>query len=62
MRRYDFYQTRWFSNAVKFANERHDVRNVLDHVATNDLVKFVVAEWIRQHAEIVKDVSIGTRI
>ena len=47
-----------FCYAVKLAHEGHHIRHVLDNVAANDLVKFIVGERIRKYAEIVDDVGV----
>ena len=52
----------WLRYAMKLAHERHDVGNMLDHMAANDLVKFVVRERIGQDAQVVNDVSLGARV
>ena len=62
MRSDDFDQTTWFSNSVKFANKRHYVRHVFDHMPANDLVKLIVRERIRKDSEIVNDVSMTARV
>ena len=62
MGRYDADQSAGFCYAMQFADERHDIRDVLDHMAANDLIKFVISERIRQHAEIVNDVCVGARV
>jgi hypothetical protein len=59
MRSDDFYQTPWSSYAMKFANERHHVRHVLNNVTTNDLVKFVVGKRIWNRSQIVNDIRVG---
>jgi len=60
MWRYNFYQTFGFGYSMKLAHKGHDIRNVLNHVAANDEVEIVVGERIRQNAQIVNDVCIGT--
>jgi hypothetical protein len=62
VRRNDFYQTRRFSYAMKLANKRHDVRNVLNDVTANDFIKFVVGKRVRDRAQVVKDIGVGPRI
>ena len=62
VRRNDFYQSAGFSYAVKLADERHDVGDVLDYVTTNDLIKFVIAERIREDTQVVNDVRVRPRV
>ena len=50
MWRHDFYQTRGFGYSMKLAHKRHDIRNVFNHVAANDKVKFIVGKRIRQNS------------
>ena len=47
---------------MQLGDETKHIRNVLDHVTTNDLFKLIVAEWIRKGAEIVNDVCVASRI
>ena len=62
MGRYYFYQTRRFGYAMKFADEGHYVGNVLNHVAANNLIEFIVGKRIRDYAKIVDDVGVATMI
>ena len=62
VRRYDLYQTRGPGYAMKLADERHDVRNVLNDVTTNDFIKFVVGKRIGDRAQVVQDIGVGPRI
>ena len=62
VRRKDFQSTARFCDPVQFRNEAKYVRNVLDHVATNDLFKLIVAERIRERSEIVNDVCMTSRV
>jgi urease gamma subunit len=43
---------------MKLAHKRHNVGNVLDYVAANDLIEFVIAEGIRQNAQVVNHVGV----
>lgn len=43
-------------DAVQFSHKSKHIRNMLDDVSTDDLFKFIVAERIRERAEIVNDV------
>ena len=47
---------------MQFRYEPKYVRDVLDHVTTNDLVEFIVCERIRNDAEIVNDVCVTARV
>src|SRR6267378_2884435 len=40
VRRYHLNAAAWLRNAVKFADKRHHVGNMLDDVATNDFIEF----------------------
>jgi len=51
-----------FRDAVQLRNKAQHVRHVLDNVATNDLVEFVVAERIGEGAEIVNNVCMAPRV
>ena len=62
VRRYYFYQPRRLSYAMKLADKRHNVGNVLDYVAANDLIEFVIAERVRQHTQVVNHVGVRPRI
>jgi hypothetical protein len=62
MRRDDFDQTAGFRYAMKLTDEGHYVRNVFDYVPTNDQIKFVIAERIRQDTQVMNDVSVCPRV
>ena len=62
MRRHNLYQTRWFGYAMKFADKRHDIGDVLDHVTANDLIEFVIGEGIGKYTEVVNHVRISPRV
>src|SRR5689334_14149335 len=49
-------------DAMQLGDKPDHVRHVLNYVATNNLFKLVVAEWIRKDAEIVNDVGVTARI
>lgn len=59
MRGDDFYQTCGFRYAVKFANERHHVGHVFNHMTTDNLVEFVVWKRIGNLSQIMNDVRVG---
>ena len=62
VRRYYFYQTRWFSYAMKVANERHDIGNVFNYVTANNQIKLIFGKRIGNDAEIVNNVCVGAWI
>ena len=47
---------------MQFINEPEHIRNMLDYVATNDLVKLIISEWVRKRSEIVNDISMTSSI
>ena len=58
----NFYQTRRLGYAMQFADKRHYVRYVLNNVAANNLIKFIVGERIRYVAQIVDDIGVAAWI
>ena len=46
-----------FRNTVKLADEGHHVRNMLDDVAGDDQIEFVVGKGIRKVAEVVDHIG-----
>ena len=57
MRRDNLYLAARFRDAMQFIHETKHVRNMLDHVTTNDLFEFIISEWVWKRSEIVSDVS-----
>lgn len=53
----DFYSTTGLGYAVKFGNESHHVRNVLNHVPADDLIEFVFLKGVWHVAKIVNYIS-----
>ena len=62
MGRYDADYSARFCYAVEFADKRHYVRHVLDHVPANYFVKFVISKRIWHHAKVVYHVRVCSRI
>ena len=52
----------WLCDPVQLSDETKHIRNVLDHVAANDLFKLIVAERIGKGSEIVNDVCMASRV
>lgn len=42
--------------------EPKHIRNMFDHVITNDLFKFIISEWIWKRSEIVNDIGMTQAI
>jgi len=51
-----------FGDAVQFSDKTKHIRNMLDDVAADDLLKFIVAEGIGKGTEVVNDVRMAARI
>ena len=49
-------------NAMEFTHEAQHIGHVFDHVATNDLIKFVIRKRIGSDAEIVNHIGLRTRV
>ncbi len=49
-------------DAVQLCNETENIGNMLDYMATDDLLKFVVFERIRKDPEIMNDIGMTPRI
>lgn len=49
-------------DAMQLSHEADYIWNMLDYMATDDLLKFVVHERIRKHPEVVDDVGMTPRI
>ena len=47
---------------MQLIDEPKYIRNMLDHMTTNDLFKFIVGEWIWKRSEIMNDVSMTQAI
>ena len=57
MRCNDLYFATGFRYAMQLIHETEHVRNMLDHVTTNDLFKFVIGERVWKCSEIVNDIG-----
>ena len=42
---------------MQLVNEAKHIRNMLDYVATNDLFKFIIGEWVWKRSQIVNNIS-----
>ena len=62
MRRDQFDAAPGFCNTVKLADKRHHVRDVLDYVAADDFIEFVVRKWIRNGPQVMNDISLSSGI
>jgi hypothetical protein len=58
----DLYAAARFGDAVQLADKRHYVGNVLNNVTAYDLVKLVIGKRIGEHAQIVNNIGVSTRI
>ena len=58
----DLQSTTWLGDAMQFVHETEHVGNMLDDVATNDLLKLIVVEWIWKLAEVVNYICMAQRI
>lgn len=47
---------------MQLINEAKHIRNMFDHMATNDLFKFIVSEWVWKRSEIVNDISMAQAV
>ncbi len=47
---------------MQFINESKHIRNMLDHMTTNDLFKFIVSKRVWKRSEIVNDISMTQTI
>lgn len=47
---------------MQLVNETEHIRNMLDHMSTNDLFKLVVSEWIWKRSEIVNNIGMTQTI
>lgn len=55
----DLEPAAWLGNAVKLGNKSHYVRDVLNHMAADYLVEFVVSKRIRHYSQIVDHIRMG---
>ncbi len=62
MRRNDLYLATGLRYAMQLIYEPKHIRNMLDHVTTNDLFKLVVNERVWKRSEIVNNVSVTQAI
>ena len=58
----NLHSAAWLCDPVQLCDKPQHVRNMFDHVTTNDLFELIVAERIRKGSEIVNDVSMAQRI
>lgn len=49
-------------DAMQLIDEPEHIRNMFDHVTTNDLFELIVSERIRKRSEIVNDISVTRAI
>ena len=47
---------------MQFIDESKHIRNMLDHVTTNDLFEFVINEWVWKRSEVMNDISMTQAI
>src|SRR6266571_2824318 len=52
----------YFGNSIELSDKRHYIRYVFGDVATDDLIEFVIGEWIRNRSQIVNHISVRFRI
>lgn len=62
MWREDLYDSAGPRDAMQLVNKGKNVRNVLDHMTTDDLLKLVVSERIWKRSQIVNDVCMAQTI
>lgn len=62
MRREQLYPPARFCNSVKLADKSHHIRHVLDDVAGDDEIEFVISKRIWKFTEIVNYISRRVRI
>ncbi len=60
--RNDLDAAAWLGNAMQFRDKGHHIGNMFDHVTTNDLVELTVREGVRDNAQIVNYIRLGSRI
>lgn len=51
-----------FGNAMQFGDKGHYIGNVFEHMATDDLVEFVISKGVGNDAQIVNDIRLGSGI
>ena len=47
---------------MQFADERHHIGHVLNHVTADDLVELVIGKWVRHYPQIVDDIGVAARV
>jgi len=62
MRRDQFYPSAVFRDPIELADERHDIRNMLDGMVRDDEIEFVIGKRIGKCAEIMDHIGAGFRI
>src|SRR6267143_586679 len=62
VRRNHLYAPARSGNAVQFADKRHHIGNVLDDVTADNLIELVISKWIRQYAQIVRNIGVSAGI
>jgi len=58
----DFYPAARLRDAMQLVDEAKHIRNMFDHMATNDLFKLVIGERVWKRSEIVNDVSVSSTV
>ena len=58
----DFYLAARLRDAMQLVDETKHIRNVFDHMATNDLFKLVIGEWVWKRSQVVNDVSVSRTV
>jgi hypothetical protein len=51
-----------FCDPVQLVDESYDIRNVFNHMSTDNSFEFVVGEWIRKLTKVMKNVGMTSRI
>jgi hypothetical protein len=62
VRRDEFDSSARSGDAMKLRDEGHHIRHMLGHMATDDFVKLIIIERIRDDAEVVYHIRIGARV
>lgn len=50
------------SDAMQLANKSHHVGKMLDYVAADDFIEFIIFEGVGQRSEVVNHIRLGARI
>jgi len=62
MRSDDLQHPAWLRDAMQLVDETKHIRNMFDHMATNDLFKLVIGEWVWKRSQVVNDVSVSRTV